>query len=173
MKRIKLQQGIILALFLMLTACSSSKYDAIIVGVWHGEPSNSYKMRLVTGHPDTTMKQIPPQTEQEMRQFNREFSRLKQQGATAEEIAAPFIQAIAVYQETYVLKSHGKGGWTTPGGESGYGTWKLQQGGKQLVLNDPAKNTRVKLHVDSLSRTKMVVTFPDLPVEVRLIYTKE
>jgi len=170
MKLAKIQQGIFLALVLLFTACSSSKYDAIIVGEWHGTPSNLYIMKLIAGQPDTAMKELPAQTNQEMRQFNREMSKLKEEGATPEEIATPFEQALTEYHDTYTLKSHGKAGWTTPGGEAGTGTWKVQRGGKQLVLSNP--NTRIKLTIDSISRHRMILIPPDLPVEMKLVYTK-
>lgn len=173
MKSLSIQQGMILALVFLFTACSSSKYDAMIVGEWHGVPSNLYIMKLIAGQPDTAMKQLPAQTEQEMRQFHREIAKLKEQGAKPEEISTPFVQALNEYHDTYVLKSSGKAGWTTPGGESGTGTWTVQRGGKQLVLSNPKTNMRLKMKIDSISRTRMILIPPDMPVEMKLVYTKE
>ena len=173
MNRTQLLQGFVITLFLLLTACSTSKYSTLIVGLWKVDKENISKSSSGTELPDSSLQQTFMQNEAELTLFKEQISEQRKGSATVEEVKEKVMNAVSEYGAIYVFTSQGMGSREIPGGESMKGTYKLKRNGKQLILNNHDNTKSFKLYIDTLTSSKMVIHNINLPEDMHVTYIKQ
>ncbi|MBC8315154.1 MAG: hypothetical protein H8E51_06590 [Bacteroidetes bacterium] len=159
MKIQRLTQGLVFALLLSLTACTPAKFNTYIIGRWQPQKIGNHDIYPSTLAEDTESKPSSSPDNQALDLLKQSIydAGKKQKGTTITDIKAQFKKANKESLTTYIFTSPGKGTLVIPGGESMEMTWRFKKGGKLLVINGPGTSYRVKLAIETLTMTTMLI----------------
>lgn len=146
-------------MLLSLTACTPAKFNTYIIGRWQPQKIGNHDIYPSTLAEDTELKPISSPDNQALDLLKQSIydAGKKQKGTTITDMKAQFKKANKESLTTYIFTSPGKGIRVIPGGESMEITWRFKNGGKLLVIKDPGISDRVKLVIETLTMTTMVI----------------
>jgi len=173
MNKIRLSQVFVFALFLSLTACTPSKFNALIVGTWQPVKLGTLDIQQNNSEGDTTSGIPYLQNNRVLDLLKQSVLETKEKGMTTEDVLEQVKKTIDEPRVVYTFAAKGKGIRIVPGGEPMQGTWKFKNRGKLLVLTDKKNGQSFKLSIDTLTSSKMVVRNVNLPKEMRVTYIKQ
>ena len=97
----------------------------------------------------------------------------KQKGVTVEDLERQIEKASMESQSTFTFYPHGVGIRETPGDDPVKGSWKLKKFGKLLIYTEMGSTQSIRLDIDTLTMTKMMVHTANLPKGMILTYIKQ
>ena len=173
MKKIRLTQGFVFALFLSFTACTPSKYYTYLEGRWQPVKLETPGIQQFSVADDSTMRQPSLYNVEVLTQIKHAIVEQKQKGVTVEDLERQIQKASMESQSTFTFYPHGVGIRETPGDDPVKGSWKLKKFGKLLIYTEMGSTQSIRLDIDTLTMTKMMVHTANLPKGMILTYIKQ